>query len=432
MRRGRAGRQRRQHRMRRAQQNAVKRDGSWGELRKWMVSNSSRADVASTLGLVPFCFPDTGRGLKTKASIQPGAVIVSIPQPLLVMVSTVLNSPLLGPLLTRWKSSFTPQQLLSLFLLVERNKGSHSRWHPFVTSLPSDYTLPHYFSSDELNALPTHVSLAAQRMIQRSRLAHRQLAKFCAAHWKDSTVWSSWERFRWAWCTVSSRAVFVETDVGMEGLDVSVRAENNVALCPYLDLLNHSSTARVQAGLNRNSQRYEIITEDTYEPHDQVFISYGPHDNTTLFLHYGFTLPCNVHNSVSICVDDFKQLQQMFKVTCWDLKQDALRKHDLLRGLSCTLEGASWNLMCALKILSMNWDQLQRSERALTGEELSPAVELSAQRMAQHLVCQTLARAQAHFAKLPQTETLSSHLSIAHRLLTDEINILIVTLRGLT
>lgn len=54
----------------------------------------------------------------------------------------------------------------------------------------------------------------------------------------------------------------------------------------------------MRAGLNTKTACYEIVTEDSFQAHDQVFISYGPHDNTTLFLFYGFTLPTNVYNSV--------------------------------------------------------------------------------------------------------------------------------------
>ena len=61
---------------------------------------------------------------------------------------------------------------------------------------------------------------------------------------------------------------------------------------------------QVRAGMNRQSGVYEIITDNTYKPHEQVFISYGPHDNTTLFLYYGFTLAYNVHNNVCFSVGE--------------------------------------------------------------------------------------------------------------------------------
>ena len=61
---------------------------------------------------------------------------------------------------------------------------------------------------------------------------------------------------------------------------------------------------QVRAGMNWQNGNYEVITDDTYQAHEQVFLSYGPHDNTTLFLHYGFTLPYNIHNKVCFSVGE--------------------------------------------------------------------------------------------------------------------------------
>lgn len=62
--------------------------------------------------------------------------------------------------------------------------------------------------------------------------------------------------------------------------------------------------SQVRAGMNWQNGHYELITDDAYQPHEQVFVSYGPHDNTTLFLNYGFTLPHNLHNSVCFSVGE--------------------------------------------------------------------------------------------------------------------------------
>ena len=150
----------------------------------------------------------------------------------------------------RWRPSFTPHQMLALFLIVERNRGTHSKWHPYIMCLPTEDTLPHYFCHEELNALPPHVSLVAQRMVQRSRHAHEKVLKFCAAHWEDADRWATWDNFCWAWCSISSRSVFLEAEEATKPfLDLDTEEENNMALCPYLDLLNHTSTARVRGSV---------------------------------------------------------------------------------------------------------------------------------------------------------------------------------------
>ena len=107
----------------------------------------------------------------------------------------------------------------------------------------------------------------------------------------------------------------------------------NLALAPLLDLLNHSPHVQVRAtrhviatlscllldlqitsltsrhcpvcrqvsaGFNVESQCYEISSQCSYRKHEQVFISYGPHDNIKLLVEYGFTVPDNPHSSVPI------------------------------------------------------------------------------------------------------------------------------------
>ncbi len=57
---------------------------------------------------------------------------------------------------------------------------------------------------------------------------------------------------------------------------------------------------QVRAGYSEENHCFEIVTNIPYKRWDQVFISYGPHDNAKLLLEYGFILPDNSHNVVKI------------------------------------------------------------------------------------------------------------------------------------
>lgn len=54
----------------------------------------------------------------------------------------------------------------------------------------------------------------------------------------------------------------------------------------------------MEAGFNNETGCYEIRTLDNYKKYDQVFISYGSHDNYHLLMEYGFTLPDNPNDAV--------------------------------------------------------------------------------------------------------------------------------------
>jgi hypothetical protein len=100
---------------------------------------------------------------------------------------------------------------------------------------------------------------------------------------------------------------------------------NCMALAPYLDFLNHSTDMEVDAKFNKVTRRYEIYTKTPYKKGQQVFISYGPHSNDTLFLEYGFTVKHNPHSTV--------QMDDVLKLVASDNTE---KKSSILR--NCGLE----------------------------------------------------------------------------------------------
>lgn len=72
---------------------------------------------------------------------------------------------------------------------------------------------------------------------------------------------------------------------------------------------------QTDAGFNKQSKCYEIRTHNTYRKYDQVFISYGAHNNTHLLLEYGFTLPNNPHDVYDINYGMYDIYYGMYE--CW-------------------------------------------------------------------------------------------------------------------
>jgi hypothetical protein len=57
---------------------------------------------------------------------------------------------------------------------------------------------------------------------------------------------------------------------------------------------------QITSGFNPQTQSFEIKTLTPYRKGEQVFINYGPHDNQAIFREYGFVLPENEYNFVSL------------------------------------------------------------------------------------------------------------------------------------
>ena len=92
------------------------------------------------------------------------------------------------------------------------------------------------------------------------------------------------------------------------------------------------------AGFNKDSQHYEIITNDYYTPGSQLFINYGPHSNRKLFYEYGFVLPRNIHSVIPV-PPGF--LDDCFDTTSSSHKFETIGFLDLNK-MQCNNDGFNW------------------------------------------------------------------------------------------
>ncbi|XP_016151154.1 SET domain-containing protein 4-like [Sinocyclocheilus grahami] len=126
----------------------------------------------------------------------------------------------------------------------------------------------------------------------------------------------------------------------------------------------------VEAGFNKETCCYEVKSVQGCKKFQQAFINYGPHDNHRLLLEYGFVAPDNPHSVVHVdlgtlkwCLDEQdKQLTQ---------KLLYLRDNDFLRNLTFGMDGPSWRLMTALRLLSLKPEQYTSWKSVLLGAGVS-------------------------------------------------------------
>ncbi|XP_072019444.1 SET domain-containing protein 4-like isoform X2 [Amphiura filiformis] len=340
--------------------------------------------------LIPALFTDTGRGLMTLKPLKVDDVIISIPKRLLITTQTTLDSEI-GDYIKSCTPKLTPLQVLCIFLMYEKAKGLNSSWHPYISVLPQVYTTPAYFSNEELTSLPRFLSIQAQQQVLTVKGAYEAVADILVTM---ETMFAfchgvmGFEEFRWAWFVINTRSVYMKQDVS-EFLQPEV---NTYALAPLLDLLNHSPTVEVSAAYNKSSQCYEIKAKTPYKKYDQVFICYGPHDNTKLLLEYGFTVPHNPHNVVMFEIDEIiKYLtcqlsSQHSHGALMEKKLQILHSNQMTSDLSCSLDGLSWKLQTVLRILCMDFNELNSWKRILTGGECSKQTELKSKQLANECI----------------------------------------------
>ena len=172
------------------------------------------------------------------------------------------------------------QNILSLWLLHEKSRGAKSLFCPYLDSLPTHYTTPYFCSAKEKLCLPQSLS---EKVTQQEDVViknyHQLLGLTRQLGW---TLIPSMVEFSWAWFTVNTRAVYLDSDPRWPqrcSTNSLSSTDDNLALVPYLDLLNHTSEVEVTAGIYPDPLRtdfdvknagYRIVTHTPVKKHHQV------------------------------------------------------------------------------------------------------------------------------------------------------------------
>ncbi|XP_068122183.1 SET domain-containing protein 4 [Hyperolius riggenbachi] len=390
------------------------------QLRRWLKDrgfHDSRLRMAH--------FSDAGRGLMTKCLLQPGDLIIALPESCLLTADVVLKSQL-GEYIRRWRPPVSALLALCTFLITERYAGEQSPWKPYVDLLPSSYDCPVYWETDIMEFLPEPVRQKAREQkttVQDFYASHVPFFRSLQPLYQENTEdILNYDAVRWAWCSVNTRTVYMKHP-HREGLS----AEQDVyALAPFLDLLNHSPAVQVEAAFNEKTRNYEIRTKSQYRKYDQVFICYGHHDNQRLLLEYGFVAADNPHQSVYVTRD---VIQQYLSLTDKQLqkKWSLLHENGFLENLTFGPDGPSWKLLTALRLLCLGAEEFLYWKKVLLGSFVSESNERSCRelvrKLCRHLLEQT-SRTLQEVAAWKRDRPANHHVTLAEALRLEELKIL--------
>ncbi|XP_058517646.1 SET domain-containing protein 4 isoform X3 [Ochotona princeps] len=233
----------------------------------------------------------------------------------------------------------------------------------------------------------------------------------------------SYSALLWAWCTVNTRAVYLRRRQ-QEGLSAE---PDTCALAPFLDLLNHSPHAQVEAGFNEETRCYEIRTASRCRRYEEVFICYGPHDNQRLLLEYGFVSIPNPHACVYVSTEILvKYLPSTDKQL--NKKISILRDHGFIEDLTFGWDGPSWTLLTALKLLCLEPERFTCWKKILLGEVISDTNEKASLDITRRICCDFIEETSAVLQKIAcrkvDCAALLPQLALVEALRTEELQIL--------
>jgi hypothetical protein len=197
----------------------------------WMTQNGWKP----TSQLRPFVFNDTGRGLQCLSALPVEHVIVSIPENIVITCKKVLVSSFSKIFEDNTNPNYpTAQQILATFLVLERRLSTESEWSCYISSIPSKFSTPLF--QPERQKFPQYLQDKIKEEAERLKKS---------LDWVNSQLLINrieqltWHEYLWAWYAVNSRAVFVEPSA-----ERICKDKDNMALAPFLDLLNHSPDIR--------------------------------------------------------------------------------------------------------------------------------------------------------------------------------------------
>lgn len=324
-------------------------------------------------------FPFTGRGLNAKRNLSAHDLIIELPHQCLVSYLTLESDDRFAAMfnpneLETAKSVVTFQSLLALYLLHQVLLGIDSEWLPYIRTLPESFSTPYFLKKTELYFLPENL---LERIVEQNETVKSNFQALMNLLKPEEREKFELETFKWAYFVCNSRSVFISASSLEPLVDRSKFKElltdsANMALAPYLDLLNHSDKAITKSQLThsegsiaKSSEKiksgtfqlgYQLQTMKPVKKFDQIFINYGNYNNSKLLLEYGFVLPNNEMDFLEFTLEDIqsylKAHTELRTLLIPKHKYKFVRDHDLSQQMFIEVtEGLNHNFQAVLAIL---------------------------------------------------------------------------------
>ncbi|KAF2898764.1 hypothetical protein ILUMI_07409 [Ignelater luminosus] len=334
----------------------------------------------NTTSLKLSLFENTGRGLTSSRNLTPSDTLIEIPYELMISYTTLKDFFTNDLVSSNNLKQLEMHDALAIFLAFERHKGYHSKWKSYINSLPEDIPLvPWLCSEKEIEAIPAELRSKVQDKHDSFKSSWQRSKESINPFWKCECCETPGHRvlslnlFTWAYVMVNTRAVYVDPDIVRELSRDSVNTSSfelsddpSMALCPYLDMFNHSCKSATNAVLEKVNGRwmYKLITLTSSEKYNEILISYGSHDNDKLLCEYGFFI---LNNELDVLRMAFHQVLKYTKVNLSGRQYKFIRERQFDTNLYINKDGLSFNLKAVLFVIMncelMDWSSSIFSEK---------------------------------------------------------------------
>lgn len=249
------------------------------------------------------------------------------------------------------------QLLLAVYVVYQKHLGDKSKWQAYIESLPRTMSTPHFCTQTELDCVPLvrHlVSKAVQGIFKSFEDGFARTTCECCGMKLIDII--TRDELILMFFLVNSRSVYCDPRIIKNNCSgkLPVADEPNMALAPFLDMINHSDSVETESQLylekDTSQLRYRLITKTALNCTEEIVISYGNHENFKLLMEYGFVIVGNRHEKIDLSIDQIENFMRNYPRFFHQKKVAFIKDQGMHQEVFISADGLSYNLEVIFKI----------------------------------------------------------------------------------
>ena len=227
------------------------------------------------------------RGVFSAKRIKGNKSIIRIPRSLIIHDGMGQDSYYGRQLLRASHSDINNLQisLVVIFMLEDMRNGRH--FIPYYNILPEQFgNFPIFWDNKVLTLLKGSDMLNKIKQRTQSFVNDYKVIARCCGGFQEEY---SFKEF-----------LFLRLLVGSRNFGIRIDGIKRVAMIPFSDMLNHAAEPNTNWHYDNNRSQFIMKVNNTIPIHSELTDTYGNKCNSQMLLFYGFALPENKYNQLSI------------------------------------------------------------------------------------------------------------------------------------
>ena len=188
----------------------------------------------------------------------------------------------------------TSHQIITMYIVLEKKRKDKSYWNEMFNSFPqmveySGIPMTWELSSDKIDN-------EIYKSIPKEMLEHsyKQIDQFkkdieiIKSLLKSFNIEITETEYLWAWLSINTRCLYYKLSNYIPITNKKDNQSSNITMVPFIDFINHQ-TENSNCIAKQSKSGYEVYTIREIEKDENIWFTYGPHNDDFLQCEYGFS-----------------------------------------------------------------------------------------------------------------------------------------------